>query len=55
VLSGAFTAEEDDEVGDKGSGDTTMVDVQTLLEASLNMSLRYDCFIDEVFFSGKMY
>ena len=39
MLSGAFTAE-DDEVGDKGSGDAKMVDVQTLLEASLNMSLR---------------
>jgi len=55
VLSGAFTAEGDDEVGDKGSGDTTMVHVQTLLEASLNMSLRCDCFTDKVFFSGKMY
>jgi hypothetical protein len=50
VLSGAFTAEGDDEVGDKGSGDTTIVNGQTLLEASLNMSLRCDCFIDKVFF-----
>jgi hypothetical protein len=37
-------------VGDKGSGNTTMVDVQTLLEAFLNMSLRSDSFIDEAFF-----
>ena len=31
----AFITEEVDGVGDKGSGDTTMVKVQTLLEASL--------------------
>jgi hypothetical protein len=38
-----------DGVGDKGSGDTTMVNVQTLLEAFANMSLRSACFSDEVF------
>jgi hypothetical protein len=30
--SGVFTAEEVDGVGDKGSGDTTILDVETLLE-----------------------
>ena len=39
VFSGVLTAEEVDGVGDKWSGDTTVVDVQTLLEAFLNMSL----------------
>jgi hypothetical protein len=33
VFYGVFTAEEFGRVGDKGSGDTTMVDVQTLQEA----------------------
>jgi hypothetical protein len=37
-------------VGDSKSGDTTTVDVQTLLEAFLNMSLRHAYFIDEAFF-----
>jgi hypothetical protein len=36
---GDFIAE-DDGVGDRGSCDTTMVDVQSLVEAFLNMSLR---------------
>ena len=35
VFSGVFLAEEVDGVGDKGSGDTTMVDLQTPLEAFL--------------------
>jgi hypothetical protein len=30
VFSGVFRAEEDDEVGDKRSGDSTMVDVDTI-------------------------
>jgi hypothetical protein len=34
------------------SGDTTMVNVETLLEAFANMSLKFACFNDEVF-SGK--
>ena len=42
-----FIAEEVDGLGDRGSGDTTTVDIQTLLEAVLNMSLR------SAFFSGK--
>jgi hypothetical protein len=53
VLSGVFTAEEVDGVGDKGLGDTTTVDVQTHLEAFLNMSLRSACFIDEALFCKK--
>jgi hypothetical protein len=32
VFSGVFIAEEVDGAGDEGSGDTTMVDVQTILE-----------------------
>jgi hypothetical protein len=43
VFSGVFIAEEE-----KGSGDTTMVDVQALLEAYLNVFLGYDSFFDEV-------
>jgi len=39
MFSGVSTAEEIDIVGDQGSGDTTTVDVQTLLEVFLNMSL----------------
>jgi hypothetical protein len=33
LYSGVFTTEEVDGVEDKGSGDTTMVDVQTVLKA----------------------
>jgi hypothetical protein len=50
VSFGVFIAEEGDGVGDKGSGDSTTVDVQTLLEAFWNMSLRSDSYIDEAFF-----
>jgi hypothetical protein len=39
-------------VGDKRSGNTTTLDVQTLLEALLNMSVRPACFIDKAFFSS---
>jgi hypothetical protein len=38
VFSGVFLAEEVDGVGDKGLGDTTTLDAQTLLEAFLTMS-----------------
>jgi hypothetical protein len=55
VFSGALIAEAVDGVRDKGSGDSTTVDVQTLKEAFLNISLRSACFIDEAFFSGKRY
>jgi hypothetical protein len=43
VFVAIFTAEEFDGVGNKGSGDT-LVDVETLLEVFLNVSLRYTCF-----------
>jgi hypothetical protein len=37
-------------VGDRRKGHTIMVDVQALLEAFLNMSVRYSCFINKAFF-----
>jgi hypothetical protein len=42
-----------DGVGDKGSGQTIIVDIQTLFGAIMNMSLRSACFADEVSFLGK--
>jgi hypothetical protein len=48
VFPGVFTGEEVD-AGDNRSGNTTTVDVQTLLEAFLNMVPRSACFIDEAF------
>jgi hypothetical protein len=45
VFSGVFRAEEDDE-GDRRSGDSTMVYVQALLEAFLNMPLTSASFTD---------
>jgi hypothetical protein len=39
-------------VGDKGSGDTITVDVQTTLEANLNMSPDILCFL---LVKSKMY
>jgi hypothetical protein len=53
VFYGVYIAEEVDGVRDKVSGNTTTVDVQTLLEAFLNMSLRSAFFIDEAFFLVK--
>jgi hypothetical protein len=53
VFYGVFVDEEVDEGGDKGSGDTTMVDVQTLLEAFLNMCLICTCFTDYKLFLVK--
>jgi hypothetical protein len=53
VFSGFFIAEEVDGARDMGSGDTATVDVQTLLEVFLNMSLRAACYIDEVFSCKK--
>ena len=52
VFSGVLIAEEFDGVGDKESGDTTAVHVQTLLKAFLNIFHRSTSFIDEAF-SGK--
>jgi hypothetical protein len=43
-------AEEVDGVRDKRSENTITIDVLTLSEAFLNMSLRSTCFIDEAFF-----
>jgi len=67
VFSGVFRVEEDDELGDKMSGDSTMVDIgdntmvdigdstmvdiQTLLEAFLNMPLISASFTEVL--SGK--
>jgi hypothetical protein len=53
LFSGVFVAEEVDGVGDKGSGDITLVDMATLLEASLNISLIFARFIDDTFFLLK--
>jgi hypothetical protein len=50
LFSRVFIVEEGEGIGNKGLGYTMMVDVQTLLEAFLNMSLRSAGFIDEVFF-----
>jgi hypothetical protein len=49
VFSGVFIAEEDDAVGDMGSGDTTMIDVQTFSEAFFKMSAKSADFYDEAF------
>jgi hypothetical protein len=48
MFSGISIAKEVDGVGDKWSGNTTMVSVQALLDAFLNMSLKSTCFIDEI-------
>jgi len=53
VFSGVSIAKEIDGVGDKGSGQSRIVDVQTLFGAIMNMSLRSACFTDEVSFLGK--
>jgi hypothetical protein len=45
-----FRVEEVDGVGDQWSGDTATVDIQTLLEAFLNMSLRFAYWIDAAMF-----
>jgi len=48
-----FITEEIEGTGDKGSGDSTVTDVESLMEASLKMSLRYTCFIDKRFCDVK--
>lgn len=53
MFSGIFIAKKVDGVGDMGSGDTTTVEVQTLLGAFLNLSLRYANFTDEFFSDEK--
>ena len=52
MFFGVFLTEEVDGVGGNGPGDSTVVDVQILLEAFLNVSLRYTYF-DEYFFFYK--
>jgi len=54
VFYGVFIADKVDGVVDKGSGDTTMVNVQTLLLSFLNMCLIPGCFIDEAFLLIKI-
>jgi hypothetical protein len=49
VFSGVFIAEDVNGVGNKGSGDTTVVDVQTLGQAFLNLYLKSACFLCEAF------
>ena len=49
VFCGAYVAKGVDAVENKGSGNTTPVDLQALLEAFLNVSLRCACFSDETF------
>jgi len=53
VFSAVFITELVDGVGDKESSDNTTEDVQTHLEAFVNMSLRSACFNDEAFFLMK--
>ena len=53
MISGVFTAQEGNGEGYKESGYNTMVDVQTLLETLLIISLRFAPFIGEPFFSGR--
>jgi hypothetical protein len=53
VFSGIVIAEEVDGVGDKESGDTTTIHVQTFLEAFLNMSLTSACSLMKLFSDKK--
>jgi hypothetical protein len=43
LFPGVYLAEEVDGLGDKGSGNITIFDLQTLLEEFLGMSLRSAC------------
>jgi hypothetical protein len=54
VFYGVFTAEEFCRDGDKGSRDTTVVDVRILQEAFLNVSLSFACFSSEEFFGNTL-
>jgi len=53
VLCGVFIYEEIDCVRDKKSGDTTTVDIHTLLEAFLKVSLDLPVSLKKVFSSKK--
>jgi hypothetical protein len=46
IPCGVLIVEKVDGVGDKASGDTTTVDVQTLLKPFWNISQRFMCFTD---------
>jgi hypothetical protein len=50
VFYGVFRAADVNGIRDSESGDTIMVDEQTLLEVFLNMALRSACFVDIAFF-----
>jgi len=45
LFPGIYLAEEVDGLGDKGSGNITIFDLQTLLEEFLSVSLRSACFV----------
>jgi hypothetical protein len=47
VFSGVFITDAVDGVGDQEAGYTTTVDIETILEAFLEMSPRSACSIDE--------
>jgi len=53
MFSEVFIAEEADGVRDKKSAYTPMFDVQTLLEAFLNMYVRSICSLMKKLFAGK--
>ena len=53
MFSGVYIAEEVDGVRNKVSVNTVTVDVQSLLEAFLNMALRSASWTDEAFFLVK--
>jgi hypothetical protein len=53
LFSGIFIAKEVDGVRDMGSGDTSIVEVKTLLRAFLKLSLRSAHFTDEFFSDEK--
>ena len=50
MFSGVFIAEDFGGVADRVLGDTTMVDMHSVLWTFLNMSPRSTCFIDKTFF-----
>jgi hypothetical protein len=50
VFSAVFIAEEVDGIGDKGSGDNTTVDTESILEAFLNTFLKSAHFTNKAFF-----
>jgi hypothetical protein len=51
MFPGVFIAEKVDRVGDKRSGDATIVDLQIFLKSFLNMSIISACLFDEAFFT----